>query len=279
MPVIAQYRFRGRDLGLLAVAFPQVRLLTGPLFYEFIPDKKVIVVSEEKNFNRYPAKEVIQIISSAAIAVDTRSGFLQLLAKKGIKPSSHQQRLLLNYYTESEFWKRVKLAAVIGDFPDSLVPKEGLGTDDFAMLRLFDKLFEDFPSVWRSYCFLRRMLSHVEIFCAVVDMMDNVNKPDFVRSVKPFYRSILQKSRQYRSLFLLGLDMYLETDRDELDLLGFFAFCSAHKRPHEWPPYLGEGDNVGIKLKYLLGFKGDDDILEMTFRRSYPVLFGEAPQK
>jgi hypothetical protein len=268
MSVIAKYRFKGKDLGLLAIAFPQVRVLKGPLFYEFIPDKRVIVVSEDDPFTRYPKKEVIQIISSAPIALDTRLGFLRALSSQGVKPPTQGQVRLLLDYTDDEFWECVKIATVLRAFPGDLIPKEGLGKDKFAMLDLFANLFFDFPKVWRAYWRLRRLLSTKAIFCRVVDMMQKSRDRNYARTVKPYYRRLLEQNQRYFPLFVMALDSYCQTQRDDGELLALFSMCSAHTRPPTW----GDINDpcLGWNLKLLLKLKAEPEAIEKAFRERFP---------
>ena len=272
MPVIAKYRLIGKDPGLLALAFPTWKVLKGPIFFPFIPETKVVVISEDPKFSYYPDKQVIQIISTAPNAVDTKDGFLRILAKQGVKATDGQVRTLLNYYTDEEFWHAAKLAVILKSFP--MIPRDGIGEDGYLMIRLFSVLFADFAATWRIYWKLRKTLSTVGIFCAVCDMMKKAERPEEA-DVGPRYRAILKKNRRYSALFDYGLNEYLTTDRADLELLGFFAMCSAHK---EGPfPYFDETDDVGCKLAEAGDFSADAKDLEAAFRARYPTMFPANP--
>jgi hypothetical protein len=194
MAVIAQYRFVGKDTGLLALAFPQTRVVKGPMFPAFIPDRRIIVVSEDPHFSRYPDKELIQIISSASIAIDTKDGFLRILGKQGVQASSSRLRNLLKFYSDEDFWHLAKLAVVLKGFPS--VPEEPIDRPVGPMMKLFDALFEDFQMVYALFCELRRNLSTDDILCAVMDMMQKAKRPDEAR-VSYYYRQILRKNHRY----------------------------------------------------------------------------------
>ena len=89
MPIIAQYSFRGEDLGLLAIAFPQVRVVRPP-YYPFLADGRIIVVDEQDPFQPYPEKQIIQIISTGNIQLDSKEGFLRFLASRGLDATEDQ---------------------------------------------------------------------------------------------------------------------------------------------------------------------------------------------
>ena len=92
MPLIATYGLKGKDAGILAIAFPNVRVLRDPHFPPFIPDKRIIVVSDEDPFTKYPDKEIIQIRRDATIQLDTREGFLRFLASIKVKATNSSSK-------------------------------------------------------------------------------------------------------------------------------------------------------------------------------------------
>lgn len=234
MAITARYRFVGSDMGLLALAFPRRRVLKGPIFEPFIPNKEIIVVSEDPNFSRYPDKDIIQIISTAEIAVDTRVGFLRILGTQGVKAENDQVRTLLTHFSDEEFWIAAKLATVLKCFPT--VPLEPIDRKQGPMMRLFDALFEDaLGTIWFTYWELRKSLSTDMILCAVMEMMCKAKRPDEAK-VSYYYRQILKKNHRCFPIFRSALnDFITQTQRDDLDLLGFFACCSAHTRPPIYP--------------------------------------------
>ena len=276
MAVIAQYRFVGKDLGLLALAFPGIRVIKGPPFYPFVPDKRIIVVSEEEHFSRYPDKEIIQIISTATIALDTKQGFLSVLAGQGVAATDHQLRLLLEDFTDEEFWYLAKLAVVLKGFPS--IPEDGSREQGATVFDLFDNLFEDFDKVYRIYWSLLKVRSREGILCSVIEMVNNAKNLN-LRVFHPYYMKLLRKNRRYFPLFAILLEKFLletdwdvKTERDDMDVLWLFAFCSAHTRPPRWIAYLKERDMIGFKLKGL-GYSGTCDELEAQFRQAFPNLF------
>src|SRR3954468_15343189 len=103
MAVISSYGIGGNDVGILAVAFPQVRVLRGPNFPPFIADKKLIVLSDEAPFTKYPDKDIIQITANAKIRLDTRHGFLKFLASSGVRATNEQVERLLEM-PDGDFW-------------------------------------------------------------------------------------------------------------------------------------------------------------------------------
>jgi hypothetical protein len=269
--IIAQYRFCGKDMGLLAIAFPRVRVLKGPLFYEFIPGKRVIVVSEDQNFAKYPDKQVIQIISSAPLALDSREGFLSFLAKQGVKASDHQVRVLLNETDDRQFWELAKIAAVLKGFPT--IPLSARLENNSTVVKLLDKLFEDFAEVYQHYWQLRKARSTKSMLFCLMDMMTHARDPHRY-SVRSRYRTILRKNQRYLPLFDIGLLELVESgmELDDWKMLSLLAFCSAHARPPLRFPYFDEYSLVGWTLKSL-GYDGYPSDLENEFRRAFPNLF------
>jgi hypothetical protein len=247
MPVIDRFRFVGKDMGQLTLLYPRVKVIRDPYFYSFIPWKRIIVVSEEKPFRRYPDKEVIQITSDAPIALDTRKGFLGVLPRYGVKATSYQLRLLLEDMSDEEFWYHAKQSLLLKGFP--AIPLEGGRYRRSTVLDLFDSLFVDFGAVYRHYQDLRRDRSANHILQALLDMTAKARELH-KHSVHPFVRSVLKKNRKYLPLWLAALDKFLRAGRsDDQALLGLFATCSSHTRPESWPPYFTEVDMVGFHLR------------------------------
>ena len=233
MAVIDRFRFKGKDYGLLVVLFPKLPILQPP-FYEFVPSKRVIVISEDEPFTRYPKKEVIPI------ALDTREGFLRALAKRGVKATDHQIRLLLYDMSEEEFWYLAKIAVVLKYFPN--VPTER-SQKRSTVLNLFQSLFHDFGATFRHYHNLREFRSPRDILVVLMEM--NVKARDLHKhTVKPYYRKVLLENRKYVPLFQMSLLMWLEATNpaprghdskpkssEYAAMLSFLWRCSAHKIP------------------------------------------------
>jgi hypothetical protein len=238
MAVVAQFRFKGPDHGLLVILYPGVPILT--VFYEFVTNKRVIVISEDKPFTRYPKKEVIQITSRATIALDTRDGFLRTLAKRGVKATNHQIRLLRYDLSEEEFWYIAKIAVVLKYFPN--LPTGG-SHEQSTVLDLFKSLFHDFGATYRHYCNLRESRSARDILYVLMAM--NVKARDLHKyAVNPYYRKVLRENRKYVPLFQMSLHMWLKAfnaaPRDycgeprfaeDTALVSFLWRCSAYKIP------------------------------------------------
>jgi hypothetical protein len=239
MAVIDRFRFKGKDHGLLVVLFPGVPILT--TFYEFVTNKRVIVISEDEPFTRYPKKEVIQITSRATLALDTREGFLRTLAKRGVRASDYQCWLLLHDMSEEEFWYIAKIAVVLKYFPN--VPTEASHNKQSTVLDLFQSLFQDFGDVYRHYHSLRKSRSARNILYVLMDM--NVKARDLHKyAVSPYYRKVLRENRKYVPLFRMSLHMWLRAFRhtprgylpeakfnEDAAMWSFLWRCTAYKIP------------------------------------------------
>jgi len=262
MPVIARFRFNGKDMGLLTILYPRVKVVKDPYFYPFIPGERIIVVSKDKPFRRYPEKEVIQITPDAITVLDTRKGFLSVLPSFGVKATNYQIRLLLDDMSEEEFWYHAKLSLMLKGFP--AIPQNGGRHRRSTVFDLFSNLFTDFDAVYRHYWDLRKTRSMDHIFKALLDMTAkarDLNK----YSVHPYYRSLLRKSRPYLPLWLVALENFLRCDRrDDWIFLGMLAMCSSHTRPDSWPPYFTEMDMIGSNLRGW-GYNPDSDEIKALF--------------
>lgn len=263
MPVIDRFRFNGKDMGLLAVLYPRVKVIKDPHFYPFIPGKRIVVVSEDKPFLRCPEKEVIQITSDAIIVLDTREGFLRVLPRFGVKATNYQLRLLLEDMSDEEFWYHAKLSLLLKGFPT--IPHDGKRQRHSTVFNVFENLFVDFDAVYRHYWNLRKTRSADHIFKALLEMTIKLN--DVQRySVSPYYRRVLVKNRKYLPLFLVALENFIRCfdRRDDWLLLGMLATCSSHIRPESYPPYFTEMDLVRSNLRDW-GYDPDSDEIKGLF--------------
>jgi len=263
MAVIERFRFKGKDMGLLGILYPYVKVLKGPHFPPFMPWDRIIVVSEEKQFHRYRDKEVIQITSDATTVLDTRIGFLSVLPRRGVKATNYQLRLLLHDMSYEEFWYHAKLSLLVKGFPG--VPRGGTCHCPSTVLDLFDSLFTDFSAVYRHYWELRKWRSMEAILAVLLEMTAksrDLNK----HSVGSYYRRILRKNRKYHPLFLAALEHYhLRCDpRDDWTFLGMLAACSSWQRPESCPPWFDETDSIACSLQ-MSGYDPNDPEVKALF--------------
>src|ERR1700730_1146583 len=198
MAVIATYSIAGNDAGILAVAFPQVRVLRGPHFPPFIADKKLIVFSDEDPFTKYPDKDIIQVTTSATTPLDTRHGFLKFLASTGVKASNEQVERLLEM-PEGDFWNEAKLATLFKRFPTvshtNAVQQKG------ALYRLYDALFEDFAPVYKEYNLLKSSMTQDQILSGLMTMTQKAERVNRIGGISFKYRQMLRRNRRFNSLF------------------------------------------------------------------------------
>jgi len=233
MPIIAQYSFGGEDLGLLAIAFPQVRVVRPP-YYPFLADGRIIVVDEEDPFQPYPEKQIIQIISTADIQLDSKEGFLRFLASRGFDATEDQLQQL--WAMEAEFfWNEAKYACVLNSF--ARIPEVYAPSEYSTVLDIFECLFEDFDAVYRHYYRLRPRPTNFDLVSALLTMMLKTEAPEKV-SGSWRYRKILHKNRRYRRHFQRAVFQYIEENRlplnrtmTDLHFMAFAAECSEHTRP------------------------------------------------
>ncbi len=226
MPVIATYGIAGNDAGILAIAFPGVRVLRGPHFPPFIPDQRLIVFSDDDQFLRYPNKEIIQIRNDADIQLDTKRGFLRFLGKLGLRATDEQVETLL-VMDDDRFWYHAKIAKILGSFRHLSISEPARG----ALYRLYDALFEDFEKVYVEYHWLRHHMSYEHVLSGLMTMVQKGRIAHRLRSITPHYRRLLVKNQKYDALFTRELLEYLGTKKNEWCFLGFLAECSAHTRP------------------------------------------------
>jgi|ERR1043166_6477797 hypothetical protein len=254
MPVIAQYCFSGNDLGLLALAFPQVRVIRPP-YYPFLADDRIIIVDEQDPFQLYPDKDVIQIISTAQIELDSKEGFLRYLASRGLPATEHQLQQLWEMEGEM-FWNEAKYACVLNSL--GRIPA-GYAPDEYStIVDLFDCMFENFDAAFRHYYRLRPRPNNGQLVSALITMMKKTEAPQKVNgSVR--YRRSLQKNRQYRRHFQRAICQYIDDDKplnsrmSDLHFLSLLAECSEHTRPETiHSPYDITLTNLDMHLR--LGF-------------------------
>lgn len=226
MPVIARYGFVGNDFGLLAIAFPLIRVLKPP-FYPFVCEPRVIVITDERDFRAYPDKEVIQITSRASIKLDTRDGFLAFLAQSDVKATASQLEALRGM-NDLDFWNEVKLARVLGRFPT--LTKEWISSGS-NIFKLFITLFDDFGATYRHYHLSGR--PYPVVVSSLMTMMIKARKVEAI-SVSPQYKKVLRKNRIYVPLFSRALLEYFQSPMREIDFLTFLAECSHHTRHEPW---------------------------------------------
>lgn len=232
MSIVAQYTFRGRDLGLLGIAFPQTPIFKSP-FSPFVPNKRVIVISEDDPFHWYREKEVIQIISTAEIQLDCKDGFLRFLGQSGVRATHDQIKQLLDMEDE-QFWPEAKTAAFLKYFPN--IPKVFVPNEHSTVLDIFEYLFEDFEAVYRHYHRLKPRITPGALVSVLMSMMLKTDDPDKVSGSRR-YRRVLRKNQRYlrhfQRAFLQCEDNGMPFDHTMTDLqfLGFAAEASEHTRP------------------------------------------------
>lgn len=225
--VTEKYRFVGRDYGLLVIAFPHVQWIRPTTLVDrlFIPAKRIIVFSEQDPLVGFSEKEVIQVISTAPIAIDTRDGFLRFMASKGVRPTRHQLKQLLGL-DDSDFWRLVKTAWLLKAFSNLPAPDDGTMP---TMLDLFEVFFEDYGAVYRLYEQMKVTWGYRAIVLALITMM--IKATDCRRRIAhPYYRRILEKNARYLDLFRRSLIAYLESPMNEIDFLSLAARCTQHTR-------------------------------------------------
>lgn len=243
MPVIDKLRFAGKDLGLLAVLYPGVRVFRSEEYYPpFVCDAQVIVVSEEEPLRCFPEKQVIQVTSRAAgNAVDSRIGFLEILAKRGVKATNHQVRYLAEEAEDENFWFLAKSALILKRIPDA--SSEGPGPINSATVyRLFDKLLEDFDEAAKIYLQLQRNMTPREIISALLTMVVKSMNPR-AYNVNGYYRSILEKNQKYLPVFRKAYWAYYlddnskggfrDSDSEMVSVFAMIGACPAHTRPED----------------------------------------------
>jgi hypothetical protein len=238
MAIVERYSCDRKNLGLLAILYPGVPVFKPPEYPPYVPfvsQTRIIVVSDDKTFRHYPGKEVIQITSSGYNPIDTRNGFLRRLPSRGVRATENQiAALRSDEYSDDEFWRVAKLACVLKKFAG--VPRDWKPNKHAKMYRLFDVLFEDFDAVYQIFHALRKTgKSHTDIFCALLTMMTKARHLNARPVDNHYYSKLLRKNRRFTGAFRALVEDYLETDRDEMDLLGLLARCSAHTRPAKWP--------------------------------------------
>jgi hypothetical protein len=232
MPIIAQYRFGGKDLGLLAIAFPQVRVIRPP-YYPFLAADRIIVVDEQDPFQVYPDKDIIQIISTAEIQLDSKEGFLRYLASRGIAATEDQLQQLWNMDGPC-FWQEAKYACAMNSLIN--IPEVYSPTEYSTVLDLFDCLFEDFDAVFRHYYRLLPRPNNAQLVSSLITMMIKTETPERVNGGWR-YKKILQKNRKYRQHFKRALFQYIDDEKPlnskmtDFHFLSLAAECSEHTRP------------------------------------------------
>ena len=231
MPVIARFRVSPENIGLLAVALPQVRLLRRP-FPAFLGAKRVIVVCDDDPFTRYPETEVIQLTSRAPFELDSRSGFLAFMKKnRGVTVTKYQEDRMLFELDDADFWRIAKLALYLKSVPE--LPLERV-PGEATVLDVFETLFEDFGETYRRYRNSRTPAP--VLFSSLLTMMNKTIDVDQRGGIKPYYRRILKKNqkylRRYRIAFLRHRDflsLRMDSDRRairDMDMVDFLGDCS-----------------------------------------------------
>lgn len=229
MPIIDKYRLEGKDPGILAIAFPGVRLLRGPHFPPFVPGHRLIVISDLDPFPFYADREVIQIRRDAAIALDTNEGFLKFLAKSGVKATRGQVEELLEM-DDDDFWHEAKLGRVMGYFPN--LPPERVKRRRGAVYRLYDKLFEDFDAVYREFYTLVEVdkKSCSSILSSLLTMVLKSQDANRRGGKSEYYYQILKKNqknvRKFKRLLLDVIRGGMGPPLPEKRLLSFLHACS-----------------------------------------------------
>jgi hypothetical protein len=227
--VVEKYRLVGSDYALLAIAFPNVPWVRAGMAVamSFVTAKRLIVFSEDDLLPQFSDAEVIQIASTAAIALNTRNGFLRFLASKGVRPTRYQLRQML-VLDDWDFWQMVKRAWLLKSFSSVLPKTEADGVP--TMLDLFNVFFEDFGEVYRLYERMRSTWRHKQIISGLITMMIKTQNYGR-RTVSPYYSKVLAKNAKYIELFRQKILDYLESEMNEIDFLSFAAACTQHTRP------------------------------------------------
>lgn len=223
--VIQTYSCREENRGLLAIAFPQIPVLRAP-FMPFVTQRRVIVFSEDPNFDKYPEKEVIQISRKSPRALDTKDGFLKFLATRGIRANKHQYGQLMELSSDF-FWSEVKLATVLRKFPN--IPSGRPNDRRSTVFDIFANLFVDFGETYKHY--RASKLPYKVVIASLITMMRKARLVDRL-NVRDGYRRLLKKNQQYQVIFGANLLDYIEeSDMGEMDAVAFLAACSEHTRP------------------------------------------------
>lgn len=272
MSIIRQYRCASKNLGLLAVLYPDVPVLSGPFFPPFIAAERVIVVSDDKAFTRYRDKQVIQITRWATDGLDTRKGFLRALRERGVKAYNSEVNFLLFEASDEEFWYHAKIAVVTKRFtsiPKILHSKDPQST----VLDIFKHLFADFGEVFRRYEVVRRTRDPEAVLEVLLEMMRKAQNPRAQFAARPYYRRLLEHNHRFVPLWLIALTQeiisplpsffQLSRDRQEWRLLSLFAACSAHAR-HDVDPWFKEKSGVASELR-LNGFDPRQPAVQRLF--------------
>ncbi len=233
MAVVATYGLMGKDAGILAIAFPGVRVLRGPGFPAFVFDQHLIVFSDLDPFTCYPEIEIIQITQNAAMHLDSREGFLRFLATQRVKATAYQIELLRTM-NEEDFWPEAKMALLTEEFPT--IPRAAPAEKRGALYRLFDVLFEDFDRAYVEYQLLRRSASPFAIFSGLVTMHLKSSGLEPAYGVTPFYRKILHKNRAHTRTFKRAVLEHLGSvgnpqSATDCAMLAFLLQCSD---PEKW---------------------------------------------
>lgn len=217
--ITVQYSLEPENSGLLAVLFPQKRIVRDPLPF-FVADNELVVVSERIP-QVYEHKKVIQISRHAGIKIDTRAGVLEFLKAELSWKVSEEQQKVLESMDEEEFWKLIKLSRVLGHLPKQQ-------EDHFATIfTIFDGMFESFEKSFKAF----RLYNgpHRVIFSALLTMMAKTQMTETI-GVSAGYKKVLLKNKPYFGLFKMKTMDYLESKMTELDFISFLAGLSEAKR-------------------------------------------------
>jgi hypothetical protein len=270
MSIIAQYSFRGLDLGLLGIAFPQTPVLHSP-FPSFVPAKRIVVISESDPFPWYREKEVIQIISTADIQLDTRDGFLRFLGQSGVRASHDQVKQLLDLVDE-QFWPEAKAATVLKHFPN--LPKVFVPNEHSTVLDIFEHLFENFDAVCRHYYRLSPKPNNAQLVSWLITMMMKTEAPQKVDGSWR-YKKLLKKNLQYLQHFKRAVFQYIENEMplnstmSNLHFLALAAECSEHTRPETF--HLPDDitlENLDMHIKFGFDSSGYNALVPLSVDRT-----------
>lgn len=216
--IVEQYTLAPENLGLLAIFFPQKRVVRDPLPF-FIAETELVVVSERIPV-AYEQKKVIQVSRILGKRLDSRDGCLEFLTGKGMKVAEEVHKDLLSM-EEEDFWKKVKLAILLGHFQKH-------GEDEASsVFEIFSSMFESFDVAYKVY---RRFTGNYKpLFSALLTMMAKTQLTD-TPGISPGYKKVLLKNRPYYHHYRMKVLEYLETEMTELDFVTFLADLSESKR-------------------------------------------------
>ena len=216
MPVILQVCLQSRDRGILAIAFPQTRVLRGPPFPMFLAEHRVVVLSDEQPFRHYADREIIQVTHHAKLVLDSRRGFLKFLRECcGVKITPFQRETFLDEEEtdDEQFWREAKLARVnrrIWGIPET----SPTDSDPRPTIKdMFETLFEDYGETYRRY--RQSRVHHQVAMYSLMTMMERSRKPEGLQRTSRRYREMLVKNRKYRRRYLVALKEYTDNPERE----------------------------------------------------------------